>query len=150
NLLAGVGRAQLQVLEDRVAARRTIFERYKEALGGRPGLTFMPELEGTRSNRWLTALTVDEAAASVSPLAIVAALAEDDIEARPVWKPLHLQPLFAGAAYYTHDGRESVSDRLFRTGLCLPSGSAMTPEQQWRVIERLEQCMQAGSVAAGA
>ena len=95
-------------------------------------------------------MTVDEAEAGVTPSQLAAALAEDEIEARPVWKPLHLQPLFAGAVYYPHEERESVSDRLFRTGLCLPSGSAMTPEEQWRVIDRLKACLQAGRVAAGA
>lgn len=149
NVLAGIGRAQLKVLADRVEARRAVFERYRSALEGLPGIRFMPELAGTRSNRWLTALTVDERLAGVSAAQLVAWLAEDRIESRPVWKPLHLQPLFAGVRYYPHDDREDVSARLFRTGICLPSGSAMTPEEQARVIGRLTAGMKSGAAAAG-
>jgi pyridoxal phosphate-dependent aminotransferase EpsN len=149
NVLAGIGRAQLKVLADRVEARRAIFERYRTALEARPGIRFMPELPGTRSNRWLTALTVDEHLAGVTASQLVAWLAEDRIESRPVWKPLHLQPLFAGARFYSHGIREDVSARLFRTGICLPSGSAMTPEEQERVIERLKAGMKSGKAAAG-
>jgi len=149
NVLAGIGRAQLKVLQDRVAARRAIFERYRSALESLPGVRFMPELPGTRSNRWLTALTVDEQAAGVTARWLVAWLAEDRIESRPVWKPLHLQPLFAGVRYYPHGDRDDVSARLFRTGLCLPSGSAMTPEEQERVIDRLKAGMKSGAAAAG-
>lgn len=143
NVLAGIGRAQLEVLEERVEARRAIFDRYQRELGGVPGIRFMPELEGTRSNRWLTALTVDTAEAGVSPETLLASLAEQSIEARPVWKPLHMQPLFEGTAYYPHSiGSEgSISERLFRTGLCLPSGSQMTEEEQMRVVGCIRQCL---------
>ena len=98
----------------------------------------MPELENTRSNRWLTALTVDEKEAGVSISALLKTMAEQNIEARPVWKPLHLQPLFEGATYYSHSKAESVSDDLFQTGICLPSGSSMTVEDQERVIQCME------------
>ncbi|TLS49419.1 aminotransferase class I/II-fold pyridoxal phosphate-dependent enzyme [Paenibacillus antri] len=148
NVLAGIGRAQMEVLEDRVSARRAVFERYRAELGRFPGFEFMPELEGTRSNRWLTALTLGEEA-GVSPSSLIYALAEEDIEARPVWKPLHLQPLFYGASYYPH-GEESVSERLFRTGLCLPSGSNMTPEDQERVVDCVTRCLPAERMTKGA
>jgi pyridoxal phosphate-dependent aminotransferase EpsN len=148
NVLAGIGRAQLEVLEDRVDARRAVFQRYRERLGAVPGFEFMPEPEGTRSNRWLTALTVDEDA-GVSPSSLIYALAEQDIEARPVWKPLHLQPLFYGASYYPH-GEESVSERLFRLGLCLPSGSNLTAEDQERVADCLLRCVPAERMTKGA
>ncbi|MCP3739685.1 aminotransferase class I/II-fold pyridoxal phosphate-dependent enzyme [Rossellomorea sp. BNER] len=137
NILAGVGRAQLAVLDDRVRARRTIFERYQEALGHIEGLTFMPELEGTMSNRWLTTLTLDPVLIKVTPYEIIEKLAEDNIEARPVWKPLHLQPLFEGSKYYTHEEGYSVSDGLFARGLCLPSGSNMTEQEQDKVVNRV-------------
>jgi pyridoxal phosphate-dependent aminotransferase EpsN len=149
NVLAGIGLAQLAVLQERVEARRAVFDRYRAALADRPGIRLMPELPGTRSNRWLTALTVDERLAGATAAELVAWLAEDRIESRPVWKPLHLQPLFAGVRYYPHGDREDVSARLFRTGLCLPSGSAMTPEEQERVIERLKAGMKSGAAAAG-
>lgn len=149
NVLAGIGRAQLQVLEDRVAARRAIFERYRSALEDWPGVRFMPELPDTRSNRWLTAMTVDERLAGVTAAQLVSRLAADNIESRPVWKPLHLQPLFSGVRYYPHGDWEDVSVGLFRTGICLPSGSSMTAEEQERVIDRLKTAMKPGRAVAG-
>jgi len=135
NLIAGVGRAQLQVLDERVAARRAIFERYRSALEHRRGIAFMPELANTRANRWLTTLTLDAKLAGVTAAELVEALAAYNVEARPVWKPLHLQPLFKDYKYYPHRSGESVSEHLFDNGICLPSGSGMTPDSQDRVIE---------------
>ncbi len=140
NVLAGIGRAQLQVLEERVNARRSIFERYYQELAHIPGIQFMPEMENTRSNRWLTALTLDEQKSGISNHVLLQALAEDNIEARPVWKPLHMQPLFAGVRYYSHSEHANVSEQLFKTGICLPSGSNMTEEDQWRVIQCVKNC----------
>ena len=150
NVLAGIGRAQLKVLARTAWRRGAPFsnDTGRRLKLGR-GIRFMPELPDTRSNRWLTALTVDEHLAGVTASQLVAWLAEDRIESRPVWKPLHLQPLFAGARFYSHGIREDVSARLFRTGICLPSGSAMTPEEQERVIERLKAGMKSGKAAAG-
>jgi pyridoxal phosphate-dependent aminotransferase EpsN len=141
NVLAGIGRAQLEVLEQRVQARRTLFKRYEQLLSHLPGIHFMPELEGTRSNRWLTALTLDEKEAGISVANLLGALAEENIEARPVWKPLHLQPLFNGVKYYPHSDKENISEKLFSTGLCLPSGSQMSLDEQMRVIECVEQVL---------
>ncbi|GAJ57234.1 aminotransferase [Geobacillus thermoleovorans B23] len=135
NIVAGIGRAQLQVLDERVKARRAIFDRYVQALGDIEGVQFMPELEGTMSNRWLTTLTIDQQALGVTPMDIINALAEENIEARPVWKPLHLQPVFNGVTYYPHREGWSVSDELFANGICLPSGSSMTIDEQNRVID---------------
>lgn len=138
NILAGVGRAQLEVLDKRVKARRDIFDRYIEALGEIEGVHFMPELEGTYSNRWLTALTLDPDKVGITPYELIDALEAENIEARPVWKPLHLQPLFEGCKFYRHAEETSVSERLFAEGLCLPSGSNMTEEEQERVITILK------------
>ncbi|ESU71333.1 pyridoxal phosphate-dependent aminotransferase [Geobacillus thermopakistaniensis] len=135
NIVAGIGRAQLEVLDERVKARRAIFDRYVQALGDIEGVQFMPELEGTMSNRWLTTLTIDQQTLGVTPMDIINALAEENIEARPVWKPLHLQPVFNGVTYYPHQEGWSVSDELFANGICLPSGSSMTVEEQNRVID---------------
>lgn len=135
NILAGVGRAQLEVLDARVQARRTIFERYVNAIGNVEGVQFMPELEGTYSNRWLTTLTLDPVKINVTPYELIDALEEKNIEARPVWKPLHLQPLFEGCKFIPHDKDDVVSERLFERGVCLPSGSSMSIDQQERVIE---------------
>ncbi|WP_308021287.1 DegT/DnrJ/EryC1/StrS family aminotransferase [Bacillus cereus] len=134
NILAGVGRAQLQVLQERVHARRRIFDRYYQELSHIPGIQFMPELEDTYSNRWLTVLTVDEEKTGVPIQALLKQLENENIEARPVWKPLHMQPLFEDVMYYPHSESEDVSRKLFETGVCLPSGSGMTEKDQTRVI----------------
>lgn len=133
NVLAGIGRAQLQVLEDRVHARRAVFNKYYEAIGQLPGVQFMEELEDTRSNRWLTALTL-KADANVTPSSLITALTKEEIEARMVWKPLHLQPVFHGCNIFSHTEEQNVSERLFHTGICLPSGSNLTDNDIDRVI----------------
>lgn len=138
NILAGVGRAQLQVLDDRVEAKRAVFNRYVEALGDIEGVHFMPELEGTYSNRWLTAMTLDPEKISITPYELIDVLEAVNIEARPVWKPLHMQPLFEACKFYPHAEDDTVSERLFTEGLCLPSGSNMTVEQQKRIISILK------------
>ncbi|MDO9534383.1 MAG: aminotransferase class I/II-fold pyridoxal phosphate-dependent enzyme [Bacillota bacterium] len=137
NILAGIGRAQLNVLEERIKARRLVFERYKAALSHIDGIDFMPELSYGRSTRWLTALTVDPKVCGVSPGEIVGAMEKENIEARPVWKPMHLQPLFQSCRYYFHSKGESVSDKLFEKGLCLPSSSNLSEKEQERVITSL-------------
>ena len=141
NVLAGIGRAQLEVLEERVNARRAIFKRYYQELSHLPGVRFMPELKHTRSNRWLTALTIEEKEAGVSIEVLLKSLADENIEARPVWKPLHMQPLFEGTRYYPHSDNENVSEHLFKTGICLPSGSKMTEEDQMRVIDCIKKVL---------
>ena len=135
NVLAGIGRGQLEVLEERVQARRALFEKYREAFTGIEGFKFMPEASYGRSTRWLTVLTVEPHLCGVSRDDIIDALEADNIEARPVWKPMHLQPLYAGCIYFEHKVGESISDRLFEQGLCLPSGSNLTAEEQARVID---------------
>ncbi len=133
NLLAGVGRAQLRAIEERVTARRRIFEAYEKELGALSGVSFMPEAPYGRSNRWLTVMTA-EPQAGVTPMDILNALAEENIESRPVWKPMHLQPLFQEYDYSPHEEGRSVSNGLFAQGLCLPSGSNLTEEEQKAVI----------------
>ncbi|MDR6121894.1 pyridoxal phosphate-dependent aminotransferase EpsN [Bacillus sp. SLBN-46] len=139
NILAGIGRAQLEVLEERIAARRAIFDKYFDELSNLSGFTFMPELKDTYSNRWLTALTINEKEAGISVTDILRALSEENIEARPVWKPLHLQPVFKESKYYPHNEQKSVSEVLFNNGLCLPSGSNMTEEEIETVIYHIKQ-----------
>lgn len=94
----------------------------------------MPEAPYGRSHRWLTVMTIDKNRLGVTPLDVIRVLESENIEARTVWKPMHLQPLFAGCEYYTHEEAFSVSDCLFDSGLCLPSGSSLTEEEQDRVI----------------
>jgi pyridoxal phosphate-dependent aminotransferase EpsN len=131
NVLAGIGRGQLGVLYERVDARRRIFEFYRKELGDLPGLAFMPEAPFGRSTRWLTCLTVDPARAGLDREAVRRALAAENIEARPVWKPLHLQPVFANCRLVGG----AVSTRLFEQGLCLPSGSNLTYDDLGRIVE---------------
>lgn len=139
NVLAGIGRAQLEVLEDRVAARRRNFAYYAEALSDLPGLTFMPEAPWGRSTRWLTCLTIDPAQFGADREAVRLALEAENpvlslaevIEARPVWKPMHLQPVFADCECI---GGE-VAEALFRDGLCLPSGSNLSEVDLERIVE---------------
>jgi pyridoxal phosphate-dependent aminotransferase EpsN len=140
NILAGVGRGQLKVLDERVVMRRTIFDRYHHALSNIPGVLFMPEQSSGISTRWLTALTIDQQLCGVSVSNIIDALAKEDIESRPVWKPLHLQPLYSRCSYYPHSS-ESVSGKIFESGICLPSGSSMSESDQQRVIQIIRGCL---------
>lgn len=132
NVCAGIGRGQLEVLSDRVAARRANYEFYVERLGDLPGLSFQPEAPWGDHTRWLTVCQFDPAASPVRPDDVRLALGSDDIEARPVWKPMHLQPLFADCRFVG----SGVSSELFERGLCLPSGSNMTHEDRERVVAR--------------
>ena len=136
NILAAIGRGQLRVLDERVRQRRAIFEAYREALGDLPGLTFMPEADYNRATRWLTVVQIDAEKFGATPDEIRLALEQENIEARPVWKPMHLQPVFAGCR--VRGG--SVSEGIFRNGLCLPSGTAMTEEDIQRVTARVKKC----------
>ncbi len=133
NLLAALGRAQLESLPERVTARRRIRDRYRELLDGVPGLSFMPEAPYGTTNAWLTCIVVDPTAFGADREAIRLALEREDIEARPLWKPMHLQPIFASHRSFGGD----VSARLFERGLCLPSGSALTEADQDRVVATL-------------
>jgi pyridoxal phosphate-dependent aminotransferase EpsN len=124
NLLAALGRAQLETLGERVAVRRRLRDRYRQLLDGVPGISFMPEAPYGTTNAWLTCIDRET---------VRLALDAEEIEARPLWKPMHLQPVFASNVSY---GGE-VSARLFERGLCLPSGSALTDEDQDRVVATL-------------
>jgi pyridoxal phosphate-dependent aminotransferase EpsN len=131
NLLAAVGVAQLEVLEDRVQTRRRNFDFYRAALADLPGIEFMPEAPWGRHTRWLTCITVDPAAFGADREAVRLTLESRGIEARPLWKPMHLQPAYA--RYETVGG--GLSEALFARGLCLPSGSSLTGEELDRVVD---------------
>ena len=136
NILAAIGRGQLRVLDERVAAKRRICQRYQELLGDLPGITFSPEAPTGRCNRWLTVILIDAAEFGGTPEQVRLALETENIESRPVWKPMHLQPVFRSCR--VRGG--SVSERLFRLGLCLPSGTAMTPSDIERVAGIVRGC----------
>lgn len=135
NLLAALGRSQLADLKRRVDARRRTNAIYREALGDLPGVKFMPEAVNSYSTFWLTALTVDPAEAGIDREVVRLHLERLDIEARPAWKPMHLQPVFEEFRVY---GGE-VSSRLFDTGLCIPSGSNLSDDDRSRVVEAVRE-----------
>jgi pyridoxal phosphate-dependent aminotransferase EpsN len=130
NVCAGIGRGQMEVICERVEQRRTNFRLYQQRLGALPGLAFQPEISGAFSNRWLTAMVLESNDKNFSEK-IRLVLAENNIESRPIWKPLHMQPIFANAPYFGGN----VAESLFRIGLCLPSGSNLTSESIDRVCQ---------------
>jgi len=130
NVLAAIGRGQLRVLTDRVEARRKNFEFYREILGDLPGVEFMPEAPWGRSTRWLTCALIDPKIFGADREEVRLALAAQDIEARPVWKPMHMQPVFTGCECFGG----SVAEEFFAHGLCLPSGSNLTKSDLTRVV----------------
>lgn len=134
NVCAAIGLGQMHVLQERVAARRRIYELYRHRLLAVPGLAFDIETSEAKGNRWLTTVQIDRAQNGMTPESIRLALESEDIESRPLWKPMHLQPLFKDAM--VHGG--SVSEKLFQEGLCLPSGSAMGEAEVDRVCAVIE------------
>lgn len=134
NVVAAIGRAQLEVIEDRVARRRAIAARYEAALTALPGITFMPEMAYGRHTRWLSVILIDPAHYGLSREEVRLALEKENIESRPVWKPMHLQPLFKDAPMIGGQ----VSAHFFDHGLCLPSGSSMSNADVDDVISHLQ------------
>ena len=130
NLLAAVGRGQLEQLDERVSKRRRVYDWYFDALSELPGLEFMPESAFGTASRWLTCITIDQDRFGASREDIRIALEEVNIESRPLWKPMHLQPVYAGSP--VRGG--NVAERLFERGLCLPSGSGLTAADIDRVV----------------
>jgi len=136
NVLAAIGRGQLRHLAAKVARRRAHFDYYQKTLGDLPGVQFMPEASWGRGNRWLTCLTIDPAAAGTDREKVRLALERENIEARPVWKPMHAQPLYARAARFGG----TVAEELFAQGLCLPSGSNLSDADRARVAQQVRSC----------
>ncbi len=143
NVLAAIGRGQLRIVENRVNARRAIAERYREGLCDLPGLALQAEASWGRHTRWLTVVFLDPAIQAMSPRDLVEVLAPERIEVRPVWRPMHTQPLF-GAAQRIGG---TVAEGLYARGLCLPSSSSLSPASQDRVIEALRRHLTAASPA---
>jgi dTDP-4-amino-4,6-dideoxygalactose transaminase len=131
NILAAVGRGQLRHLPERIAARKNNFERYQSALGDLPGVEFIPISKNGEPNFWLTCVQINAEEFGASREEIRVALEAENIEARPVWKPMHLQPVFAGAQMRGGN----VAEKIFERGLCLPSGSSLSDEEFARVVK---------------
>jgi len=136
NVLAGIGRGQLEVLDERVRQRQRVAERYRDALSDVPGVTLQPGAPWGMHTRWLTVVHLDPDVHGVRPADVVRSLEVHNIETRPVWRPMHTQPLFQGAMAI---GGE-VSERRFARGLCLPSSSSLTESDQGLVIDSLRKC----------
>ena len=133
NVLAAIGVAQMEVLAARVVKRREIFELYRKNLSKIDEIQFMPEIEGSCGTRWLTTLTFDK----TNPQDVIEALEKENIESRPLWKPMHMQPLFKDAQVI----EDGTSQRLFEKGLCLPSGSSMNEEDVLRVCDTIKRIL---------
>jgi dTDP-4-amino-4,6-dideoxygalactose transaminase len=138
NITAGIGRGQMLVLNDRVNQRRSNFDFYKTALEGFQGISFVDELPGSFANRWLTCILVDSSkTGGISREDIRLCLDKENIESRPLWKPMHLQPIFENAPFYG----DNTCEKLFEDGLCLPSGSNLSVEDLNRVTETIVKCL---------
>ena len=154
NIVAAIGRGQLRVLDDRVERKRWIFDYYQNALGDLPGIEFMPEAPYGKSNRWLTVILITPEEFGAGQEEVRLALEAENIEARPMWKPMHLQPVFRVAAQSSKLKAESkskntwsarvvggeVAEDLFNRGLCLPSGTAMKEKDLDRVVSMILSC----------
>lgn len=133
NILAGIGRGQLKVLDERIGQKTNIYNNYKEGFKDIPDIEIQPIPENTKPNHWLSVITLKENS-KVKPLDIMEALEKENIESRPVWKPMHMQPVFKDYDFIKVE-EESVSEDLFERGVCLPSDTKMTKEEQNKVIE---------------
>ena len=129
NVLAGIGRGQLKVLADRVEKKREIFHAYQEGLKDIDEITFISEQEGEHANYWLSAMIINSD--KITPNMVIDALEKENIESRPVWKPMHMQPVFKDYDFFG----KGVAEGLFNKGICLPSDSKMTEEQVQSVIQ---------------
>lgn len=147
NVVAGIGRGQLKILDKRIEQKRAIYQYYKECIGNLEGVTLMPLRENTFSNCWLTTIQLADEC-KVKPVDIMLALEEEDVESRPVWKPLHLQPVFRDYDFisltdtlYIIDEEtgadNSVAGTIFRSGVCLPSDTKLTPEDKERICQTI-------------
>lgn len=133
NICAGIGRGQMEVLANRVEQRRAVYNRYYDKMKNLKGVSFVNEPAGYFSNRWLTTILIDPAS-GITRETLRLALEQDNIESRPLWKPMHMQPIFADAPFYG----DGTSERLFRDGLCLPSGSNLTDADFERIFKVID------------
>ena len=134
NVCAAIGCGQFENLDDKIRMKREIFQRYVEGFKDVPEIEMIKEPEGLVSTHWLSIMKLSESS-RVRPLDIMEALEAENIESRPIWKPMHMQPVFAECEFFAHDDKRPVSEELFENGVCLPSDTNMTAEDQERVIE---------------
>lgn len=139
NVVAGIGRGQLEVLDERIAQKKAIFDYYTEAFKNIPDIEMMPICEYNEPNYWLSCITLKEESI-IKPIDIMVALEKENIESRPVWKPMHLQPFFKGYEFFSTKEGMSVSEDLFNRGVCLPSDTKMTEKDMQRIVSIIEGC----------
>ncbi len=137
NICAGIGRGQLKVLDKRIEKKTKIYETYQKSFKDIPEIKMQPYLKNTKPNHWLSAILLDENS-KIKPLDIIVALEKENIESRPIWKPMHLQPVFANCDFITTAEQGSNSQDIFERGVCLPSDTKMTEEEQERVIKTIK------------
>lgn len=144
NICAGIGRGQIKVLDQRIEKKTKIYEKYKEAFKDIPKISMQPVPANTKPNHWLSVMQIDKKS-KVNPIDIIEALEKENIETRPVWKPMHMQPVFEKYDFITiggSNGYSSISQELFERGVCLPSDTKMTDEEQDRVINIIKKCFE--------
>ena len=134
NLLAAIGIAQLENINSFINKRRKIYKKYYDSFSSIEGITFFKERKNLFSNCWLTTFLIDKKKTNISNMDIIKALEEENIESRPVWKPMHLQPLYKGYDYL-RKGMDDISGEISRDGICLPSGSSLTRTQQDKIVD---------------
>lgn len=134
NICAGIGRGQLKVLDKRIEKKTKIYETYQKLFKDIPEIKMQPYLKNTKPNHWLSAILLDENS-KIKPLDIIVALEKENIESRPIWKPMHLQPVFENCDFITTAKQGSNSQDIFERGVCLPSDTKMTEEEQEKVIK---------------
>ena len=139
NIIAAIGRAQLKSLDSFIEKRKRIFSRYKKELNSIKGVSFMPEINHGSSTRWLSIMMVNDPVGKKIN-SIIHHLEKKNIEARPVWKPMHLQPLYHNNKFFSINDQHSISEQLYKNGLCLPSGSSLTEADQSRVVAIIKSC----------
>ncbi|MCH8272013.1 MAG: DegT/DnrJ/EryC1/StrS family aminotransferase [Candidatus Marinimicrobia bacterium] len=134
NILAAIGRGQLRVLDERVKCKRKIFDNYYRELSSIKGISFIKETKYSQSNKWLTVIRINEEELGTDSAKLIKLLNENNIDARPVWKPMHLQPLYRRSKLFSNF-KAPVSDVLFQEGVCLPSGTSMSDDEQMMIID---------------
>lgn len=145
NICAGIGRGQMIVLPERIKQRRNIFQQYQQKLKNFPGIKFVEESQGYFSNRWLTTVLIDpEQTGGITRETLRLAFEKDNIESRPLWKPMHLQPIFKDCPFYG----DGTAEKLFDQGLCLPSGSNLTDADMERIFKIIDSVWQQAEVKA--
>ena len=137
NICAGIGRGQLKVLDRRIAKKTEIYETYQKSFKDIPEIKMQPYLKNTKPNHWLSAILLNENS-KIKPIDIILALEKENIESRPIWKPMHIQPVFANCDFITTAKQGSNSQDIFERGVCLPSDTKMTEEEQERVIKTIK------------